>query len=95
MEVHWERRLRALAAEAPSPAPSPIVSYWADDFRHQSAYNLCADIIAPAQQVLLPGFRTIAGSEMILPLSRTIILCAILIVDNLCATTITVFPESQ
>ncbi len=44
MEVHWEHRLRALAGEASSPAPSPMVSYWADDFRLQSAYNLCADI---------------------------------------------------
>ena len=46
MQAHWEHRLLSLAGEAPHPAQSPILSYWADDLRMKSAYRACAAITA-------------------------------------------------
>lgn len=50
MELHWEKRLMALAGEAPHPGGAPIVSYWADDFGLQEAYALCASITKRASK---------------------------------------------
>jgi phytoene synthase len=46
MEIQWEHRLRRLAGDAPHPSAPPLISYWADDFGLQGAYDLCDAITA-------------------------------------------------
>jgi phytoene synthase len=50
MQLHWEHRLRALAGDTPHPDSAPIISYWADDFGLQRAYQLCASITRRASK---------------------------------------------